>query len=68
VPTLVHACEQVSEGMLDFTYNWICSVRRFNFFNYVILASDHNTYASLQEAGVRSSPPFVLCVCVCVCV
>lgn len=49
-------CEQVSEGMLDFTYNWICSVRRFNFFNYVILASDHNTYASLQEAGVRSPP------------
>jgi hypothetical protein len=54
------ACEQVSEGMLDFTYNWICSVRRFNFFNYVILASDHNTYASLQEAGVRSPPSLLI--------
>lgn len=50
-PDKAIAVSLVSEGMLDFTYNWICSVRRFNFFNYVILASDHNTYASLQEAG-----------------
>jgi hypothetical protein len=38
--------------MLDFTFNWICSVRRFNFSNYVILAADANTYASLSAAEV----------------
>jgi hypothetical protein len=41
--------------MLDFTYNWLCSVRRFGFTNYVILAGDASTYDSLKSANVRSS-------------
>ena len=48
--------------MLDFTYNWICSVRRFNFSNYVILAGDVNTYTSLKAAHVQLSLLVVLIV------
>jgi hypothetical protein len=50
--------------MLEFAYNWLCSVQRFKFSNYIILAGDNNTYTSLKAFGVNSLPfaccPFVL--------
>eukprot|EP00771_Trimastix_marina_P001831 gnl/Trimastix_PCT/2935.p1 GENE.gnl/Trimastix_PCT/2935~~gnl/Trimastix_PCT/2935.p1 ORF type:complete len:361 (+),score=54.32 gnl/Trimastix_PCT/2935:35-1084(+) len=53
------AVTSITSGFIDFAENWLCTVRKLNFRNYILLANDKETFDHFTKLGEPVYPLYL---------